>query len=216
MRIFSSACHDCSPGSPVPGGRFMAVAALVCSLASGCAHFGVVSPSAQPEKPASSAPDKKNPDAEFLLLTLEAFSKADAVGKAGIYEATSTAAVLDSTAIHRLTLALLKAIPGHHGYNLDSAQQLLRAVLSDPAKLPPGAAYLAGVYLDKIVEQRRLNSQLVLLKAELSEAQKKLEALTEIEREVETQPQDVNGDSLPSSADVPVMAPDNGGPESGR
>lgn len=201
MRIFSSAC----PGNPDRVNRPGNIVALVCCLLTGCAHFGIAPSSAPPpEDILASAQDKeKYLGVEFLLLTLEGFSKADAVGKAGIYEATSTAAVLTPTAIHRLTLALLKAIPGHHGYHLDSAQQLLKAVLWAPDELPPGAAYLAGVYLDTIGEQRRLNSQIAQLKAELAEAQNKLDALTAIEREVELPPQDVNGESLLPPADVP-------------
>jgi hypothetical protein len=205
VRIFSSACPGRSPGNPDRINHsvyIVYIIAFVSCLLTSCAHFGLASPSKAPSETAEvSAHDKKYLGAEYLLLTLEAFSKADAIGKAGIYEAASTAAVLEPTAIHRLILALLKSIPGHHGYHLDSAQQLLKAVLWNPGDLPPGAAYLAGVYLDAISEQRRLNSQIVLLKAELAEAQKKLEALTEIEREVESPPQDVNGE--------PLLAPDD-------
>jgi hypothetical protein len=122
------------------------------------------------------------------LDTLYRFGNAGPLERAGLYERVSTAAVIEPTASNLLQLALLKAWPDHPGYNPEAARKILQTALAQRDELSPEAQTLAGVHL-LIVEQqiRSLNRNRVLL-SELDEARDKLEALTRIERTVETAP----------------------------
>jgi hypothetical protein len=122
------------------------------------------------------------------LDILYEFGNAGPLERAGLYERASTAAVIEPTASNLLQLALLKAWPGHPGYNPEAARQMLQTALAQRHELSPEAQTLAGVHL-LIVDQhiQSLNRNRVLL-SELDEARDKLEALTRIERTVETAP----------------------------
>jgi hypothetical protein len=122
------------------------------------------------------------------LDTLYRFGNAGPRERAGLYERVSTAAAIEPTASNLLQLALLKAWPDHPGYNPEAARQMLQTALARRDELSPEAQTLAEVHL-LIVEQQilSLNRNRVLL-SELDEARDKLEALTRIERTVETAP----------------------------
>lgn len=120
-----------------------------------------------------------------LLGLLDDFNRASPKGRAVIYEQVSTKAVLEPTSANRLALAMLKAMPGHHGYNLESAETLLNAVLDDSNMLSAGVLHFARTYARSVSEQRKLAQINQQLKEQLTDARNKLEALTEIERDVD-------------------------------
>jgi hypothetical protein len=124
--------------------------------------------------------------ADDYLALLYRFNNADAARRTFLYERIATDAVLQPTAPHRLQLALLKAWPGHPGYNPEAAQELLQSALLQDSKLTPGAENLARVYLLIMNQQLQASNHSRALATELEEARAKLEALTTIERTVET------------------------------
>jgi hypothetical protein len=122
------------------------------------------------------------------LDMLYQFSNADAPHQQALYERVSTAAVLNPTAANRVQLALLKAWPDHPGYNPEAARQMLQTALAQRYELEPAVASLASVYLLIIEQQLQAGNRNRILTGELEEARSKLEALTTIERTVETAP----------------------------
>lgn len=171
-------------------GKYHFLAAVLVNLMSACAHTpSTTLPSRVESDRSAVAPGEQFCSNEQSLLNLlellSDFSRADANDRAAIYERVSTTAVLEPTTVNRLSLAVLKSTPGHHGYNLESAQTLLKAVLNDSSILSTGTVHFARVYAGMISEQRKLAQRNKQLQAELSEAHGKLEALTEIEREVD-------------------------------
>lgn len=137
-------------------------------------------------EPATSNTEPTQENAEPFLALLQIFSDASKTDKAAMLEKMSTAAVLAPTASNRLKLALLKAWPGHPGYNTGVAHQLFQVVLAEPAGLKQSAVHLGRVYLQIISKQQQLQRRNHLLEVKLEEARQKLEALTAIERSVET------------------------------
>lgn len=124
---------------------------------------------------------------DYLDMLYE-FSKADASHQETMYERVSTAAVLDPSATNRVQLALLKAWPDHPGYNPEAARQMLQTALAQRYELEPAVADLADIYLLIIEQQLQATNRNRTLTGELDEARSKLEALTTIERTVETAP----------------------------
>lgn len=174
--------------------RFPALAAF--SLVSACAHSpSSTLPYVERVESNRVLPAERLCHNEEVLLNLlgllDDFNHADTDARTTIYEQVSTTAVLEPTTANRLALAMLKATPGHHGYNLESAQTLLDAVLDDTSMLSTGAARFARIYVKSVAEQRKLAQRNRQLRAELADAKSKLEALTEIEREVDLPAPDV-------------------------
>lgn len=155
-------------------------AALLILLLAGC-----VQPAVQHEIPVIAT---GNTTAAHYLGMLYQFSNADPQDRATLYERISTDAVLDPTASNRLQLALLKAWPGHPGHNPEAARQMLETALVQRYELTPEVETLARVYLLIIDQQLQASSRSRALATELEEARNKLEALTTIERTVETAP----------------------------
>ena len=122
------------------------------------------------------------------LGMLYQFSNADTAHREAMYERVSTTAVLNPTASNRVQLALLKAWPGHTGHNPEAARQMLQTALTQYYELEPAEANLARVYLLIIEQQLQAANRDRMLTSELEEAHSKLEALTTIERTVETPP----------------------------
>lgn len=131
------------------------------------------------------------------LDMLYQFGNADAQERAALYERASTAAVLDPSPPNRLQLALLKAWPGHPGYNPEAAQRMLETALLQRHGLTTEMETLARVYLLIVEQQIQAMNRNSLLSSELEEALDKLEALTTIERTVETVPR---AEAVPESA----------------
>lgn len=170
-------------------GCYFTVFALI-GLVSACAHTSSPSPpTAERVEGNRALPGEqlcRNDESLLNLLgLLDDFNRADTGGRTTIYEQVSTAAVLEPTTANRLALAMLKATPGHHGYNLESAQALLNTVLDDSNMLSTSAIRFARLYAGAIAEQHKLVQRNRQLRAELTDAKGKLEALTEIEREVD-------------------------------
>lgn len=182
------------------------------ALASGCAH----TPSVAPPYIKEVESNRPQPCERFchneeqllnLLGLLDDFNRADTGGRTAIYEQVSTTAVLEPTAGNRLALALLKATPGHHGYNLESAQTLLNTVLNDANMLSTGVTRFARVYVKSVAEQQKLAQRNRQLRAELADAKSKLEALTEIEREVDLPAPDA--EEPQTGSQLPPAGPDS-------
>jgi hypothetical protein len=165
-------------------------AVVLAALVSACAHTPSVAPPHINEVEINRGlPGERPCHHEESLLNLlgllDDFNHADTRGRATIYEQVSTTAVLEPTTANRLALALLKATPGHHGYNLESAQTLLNTALDDTNALSTGVTRFARIYVRSVTEQRKLAQRNRQLRAELADAKSKLDALTEIEREVD-------------------------------
>lgn len=187
-------------------------AVVLIALVSGCAHTPSVTPSYIKEVESNRAlPCERLCHNEEQLLNLlgllDDFNGADTGGRTTIYEQVSTTAVLEPTAANRLALALLKATPGHHGYNLESAQTLLNTVLNDANLLSTGVASFARIYTRSVGEQQKLAQRNRQLRAELADAKSKLEALTEIEREVDLPAPDMEEPQTGSR--LPPAGPDS-------
>jgi hypothetical protein len=132
---------------------------------------------------------------DSYLTMLYQFGNADADERADLYERISTGAVLDPTAANRLQLALLKAWTGHPGHNPEAARQMLQTVLTRRYELSPEVENLARVYFMLVEQQLQASGRNRALAAELEAAHQKLEALTTIERTVETP--DTRAEALP-------------------
>jgi hypothetical protein len=138
-----------------------------------------------PRQEASIAPASETIIDSYLTMLYQ-FSDFDAYDRAVMYERISTGAVLNPTAANRLQLALLKAWPGHAGHNPEAARQMLQTVLVQRYELTPEVENLARVYFLIVEQQLQTTSRNRLLTAELEAARRKIEALTRIERTVET------------------------------
>lgn len=167
------------------------IATFLILLHAGCVQPAIVQ-SESHDVPAASATA-----AGHYLDMLYQFGNAGPQERAALYERASTAAVLEPTAPNRLQLALLKAWPGHPGHNPETAKQVLETALAQRQELAPEAETLAQVYLLIIEQQILAMSRNRVLSSELEEARHKLEALTAIERTVETAPR---AEVVPESA----------------
>jgi hypothetical protein len=123
---------------------------------------------------------------DSYLIMLHQFGNAEAYNRAAQYERISTDTVFNPTAANRLQLALLKAWPGHAGHNPEAALQMLQTVLVQRYALTPEVENLARVYSLIVEQQLQSSGRNRVLAAELEAARQKLEALTNIERDVET------------------------------
>jgi YfhG lipoprotein len=126
------------------------------------------------------------------------------------------------TPSHQLKLALVLGTPGHPAANLPKAQSLLRELMANPEMLLPGERALAAVELSQIddhltldAENRRLQAEAVRLdqervasanrrvqaevdenarlRKELEEARAKLDAIADIERQLNERKPDSAG-----------------------
>jgi predicted small secreted protein len=156
------------------------------------------------------------PDAETYLAELYELTVGDARKQAAIYEDASSAARLTPNPSSNLRLGLVLATPGHAAYDPARAQGVLRNVLSESELLTQSEIALASVQLrnaERLVgvtseaarerdatsraaqtEAQTLNRRIAAaeaenrrLRAELEDAQQKLEAITSIERSIREQ-----------------------------
>ena len=156
------------------------------------------------------------PDAETYLNELYELTAGDARKQAAIYEDASSSARLTPNPSSKLRLGLVLATPGHAAYDPARAQGVLRDVLSEVELLTQAEIALATVQLrnaerlvgvtteaarerdatsraaqteTEVLNRRIANAEAEnrRLRAELEDAQQKLEAITTIERSIREQ-----------------------------
>jgi hypothetical protein len=156
------------------------------------------------------------PDADAYLDELYELVAGDARKQAAIFEDASSSARLTPNPSSKLRLGLVLATPGHAGYDPARAQGVLRDVLSQAELLTQAETALATVQLrnaERLVgvtseaarerdatsraaqaEEQALSRRVAAaeaenrrLRAELEDAQQKLEAITSIERSIREQ-----------------------------
>lgn len=199
--------------------RLIALAALA-ALLGGCAQTkDWLSTVRTPSSSSSGDPVLGAPSADDYLLELQQLASNDFAAHAEIYADSKAVAQLTPNPSTRLRYALVLATPGHSESNPEEAQSLLREILAQPELLTTSEIALAEIYLktieDRVVlaaEARRLrastsraaqtqedalNERLATVEAEnrllrraLEEAERKLEAITSIERSIREQDQE--------------------------
>ncbi|MBT8106943.1 MAG: hypothetical protein KJP17_01815 [Gammaproteobacteria bacterium] len=156
------------------------------------------------------------PDADAYLDELYDLVAGDARKQAAIFEDASSSARLTPNPSSKLRLGLVLATPGHAAYDPARAQGVLRDVLSQAELLTQAETALATVQLrnaERLVgvtseaarerdatsraaqaEEQALSRRVAAaetenrrLRAELEDAQQKLEAITSIERSIRDQ-----------------------------
>jgi hypothetical protein len=156
------------------------------------------------------------PSAEDYLNELERLATGDPATQIEIYADAESRAKLTPDPSTTLRYALVLATPGHTESNPEEAQMLLRELLVQAPLMTPSEVALARIYLASVEErivlasearrlrqstsrQARTEAQAVnqrlasveaenrRLRAELTEAEDKLEALTSIEQSIREQ-----------------------------
>lgn len=161
------------------------------------------------------------PEADVYLQELYQLATGDAFTQVEIFADAESAATLTPDPSTRLRYALVLATPGHASANPQQAQSVLRELLAQTEMMTPSEVALATLYL-KDVEERivlgaetsrlrsenaqaqsteqqaisqriaRVEAENRRLRAELAEAEQKLEAITSIERSIRAQENDSN------------------------
>lgn len=161
------------------------------------------------------------PEADTYLQELYKLATGDPFTQVEIHADAESAATLTPDPSTQLRYALVLATPGHSAADPQRAQSLLRELLSQTAMMTPSEVALATLYLkdveERIVlgtetsrlraenaeaqttEQRAISQRIAnveaenrRLRAELAEAEQKLEAITSIERSIRAQENDGN------------------------
>lgn len=191
--------------------RLIAVTAFLIIAASGCAQFSWLNGSGDAGK-AESVTGSSLVAADYIE-ELARVAGNDPAEHAEIFADASATAKLTSSPFADLRLGLILATPGHSESDPERAQRLLREVLSQELLLTPTELYLATIYLNSAdrqlvadAEARQLRAsssltqqtqdhaiagRLAIVEAEnrqlrlnLEEAERKLEAITSIERSI--------------------------------
>ena len=158
-------------------------------------------------------------DSSFVEL-MGGLAGADEAGRSALYEKYAERYIDDPSLANRLHFAMVVSTPGHHASDPIEARRILTDLLSKPRSLTDSERHIATVYLKDLEERLSLQSEIkqltqklaeakpdpdnnndaqlraVLaenqrLQSALDEANAKLEALTTIERSIET-PEDGN------------------------
>lgn len=156
------------------------------------------------------------PEIEVYIAELGRIASGDPAAQAEIFADATAAAQLTPSPSTNLRLGLVLSIPGHPESNPEQAQSILREVLTQTILLMPAEISLAVIHLNNVERQIVANSEarrlrvsssraartqqqaasqrLVTVEAEnrqlrrdLDEAEKKLEAITSIERSIREQ-----------------------------
>ena len=156
------------------------------------------------------------PGANEYLQELYRLTEGDPATQAEIYANADTAAKVTPGTSTNLRYALVLATPGHAHNDNREAQSLLLELLSESDLMTPAEVSLATIYLNEVEERLVLNAEAERLRAEnaraattedaalaqrianveaenrrlrrsLDDAQSKLDALSEIERELREQ-----------------------------
>lgn len=158
------------------------------------------------------------PDASSYLSDLERLATGDPATKVEIFADAESRATLTPNPSTTLKFALVLATPGHSESDAQRAQSLLRELLAQSPLMTPAEISLARIYLQSVenrivlesearrmrqsssrqaqTEEQALNQRLATveaenrrLRAELEDAEEKLEAITSIERSIREQGQ---------------------------
>ncbi len=156
------------------------------------------------------------PEADAYLQELYKLATGDAFTQVEIHADAESAAKLTPDPSTRLRYALVLATPGHAATDPQQAQSLLRELLAQTEMMTPSEIALATLYLRDVEErivlgaetqrlrvenaeaqttERQAISQRIAsveaenrrLRAELADAEQKLEAITSIERSIRAQ-----------------------------
>lgn len=156
------------------------------------------------------------PAADIYVKELGLLASNDPAAHAEIFADASAAALLTPGPSTELRLGLVLAVPGHSESDPERAQTLLRAAITETQLLTPAEIALAMIHLNNVerlivanAESRRLRAsssrarqtenqavsqRLAVVEAEnrrlrheLAEAERKLEAITSIERSIREQ-----------------------------
>lgn len=159
-----------------------------------------------------------SPSAEEYLTDLSRLSSSDPVLQAEVVADAKAAAGQTPNPSTTLQYALALATPGHPNSDPQQAQRILRELMSRPAQLTPTETALAAIYLKSTEEFIVLDTEVKRLRAssdraqrtreaaitgrlatveaenrrlrrDLEEAERKLEAITSIERSIRQQDQ---------------------------
>jgi hypothetical protein len=191
----------------------IALLALLASLAS-CGDLGGGTAKApKPETPVIRPPSADSEAARGYITTLGELQSGSPAVQAEIFQATKAAAESAPTTLNKLRYALMLAMPGHAGADPVAARRQLSDLVARPELLLPSERALAAVLLAEvderlvlIAETRRLQQAAsgqdrdraaalakrlqteqddnARLRHALEDAQKKLDAVTQVERSI--------------------------------
>ena len=165
---------------------------------------------------AREAPILGAPDADVYVKELGQLASNDPAAHAEIFADASAAAQLTPAPSTQLRLGLVLAVPGHPGSDPEQAQNLLREAITQSQLLTPAEISLATIQLNNVEQLIVVNAELRRLRAassqaqqtqdqaiaqrlatvqsenrrlrrELEDAERKLEAITSIERSIREQ-----------------------------
>jgi hypothetical protein len=197
---------------PSPCGARVAAAIAAAVVLAGCAGTlgGAARERPPPAPPAASASAEA---ARQYLDALAELLEAAPARQAELLNGARTDAENAATTMHKLRYAILLAAPGHGGADPVAARRQLSELLARPELLLPAERALATVFLKEVDERlvliaenrrlqqesvsvtkdrnnaqaRRLQSEIdenARLRRALDEAQKKLDAVTQLERSI--------------------------------
>ena len=198
-----------SAGQPASGSRSRLLVAFFPLLATACATFPASQPSAAATHSSATAP--RPAELSPYLETLDRMAPGDANRQAAELESLLGASQEFPTASNRLRYAIALGAAGHPGSNPVEAKRLITELLAGPNDLKPQEVALANAYLREfdarvglyadIARQREelerrlqaastdddkryanIAAENARLKKALAEAERKLEAVAEMER----------------------------------
>lgn len=199
------------------GAKYLAAAAVAVMLTAGCAQTrSFLSGMSMSEEKDADPGILGAPEIDYYLAELQLLASGDPASQAEIFADSQSASQLTPGPQTNLRFALVLATPGHPETNARQAASMLREVLAAPQLLTGSEIALATIYLrqaDELanaqaeVERLRaatsraarnaesatnqriasLDAENRRLRAELAEAEEKLEAITSIERSIRQQ-----------------------------
>jgi hypothetical protein len=193
------------------GAVALATATCLAAALSGCG--GGLLPTRERPTPPPAVPSANAEAARQYLDSLAELLDAAPARQAELLEAARASVDSSPTTLHRLRYALMLAVPGHGGSDPVAARRQLSELLARPELLLPAERALASLLLREaderlvlIAENRRLQQEAAArdkdrantvsrrlqaeidenarLRRALEEAQKKLDAVTQLERSI--------------------------------
>lgn len=198
--------------SALRGRTAFALAVCMASMLAGCGG-GSLMPTRDRPTPPPAVPSANAEAARQYLDSLAELLDAAPARQAELLESARAGAESSPTTLHRLKYALMIAVPGHGGSDPVAARRQLSELLARPELLLPAERALASLLLREaderlvlIAENRRLQQEAATrdrdrattvsrrlqaeidenarLRRALEEAQKKLDAVTQLERSI--------------------------------
>jgi hypothetical protein len=166
-----------------------ALAVLLLGVSVGACTFAPAAAerdTASPTKNEGCATGERPVTAERCLALLDELGRADADRRAHLRERAAVAELLYPSPENRLCLGLIKGWPGDEKTDFAGARELLREVIDDEETFSRGARHLAAVYLRLIEQHEHTALERRQLRNALGKAQQQIEALTAIERTVQS------------------------------